>query len=436
MDRSSTNKSTSYSSPVSPQEESAFFCRFFRPLLDKLNTASNSRICPVLPDLDWLRLGVRRCLEIHSSGRAFLQSLFSQGIKAPDNAHFFATLASSRRLAIVKEVSKGVARSMPNLIDERWNDIPGIEAFDLYAGDGHFHAAACHDKRGGSDNSKVAVGHFYTLNLKTHALDHLVVADQVNRRKEHDMRALKGLDREILRQGAPKGRKVLYVWDRAGIDFRYWERMKKTAGIYFVSREKANMKLETIALRAWGAIDKINHGVLSDELMATSQGVSVRRVKYYCAVQDLEFSFITSDLTLAPGVIAHLYRVRWEIEKTFDELKNKLEEQKAWASSPEAKTMQAHFLCLTHNLMVMCEQSLEVEHNIRNEAEIKRRRERLKKDVDRLNRVGKNVPWLTIRLQQLTVRSVKFIRWLRVQLFKRGHHPPAIEILRQLYAVL
>ena len=38
--------------------------------------------------------------------------------------------------------------------------------------------------------------------------------------------------------------------------------------------------------------------------------------------------------------------------------------------------------------------------------------------------------------QRLTVRSVKFIRWLRVQLFLRPHHEPAIAALRQLYAVL
>jgi hypothetical protein len=39
-------------------------------------------------------------------------------------------------------------------------------------------------------------------------------------------------------------------------------------------------------------------------------------------------------------------------------------------------------------------------------------------------------------LQRLTVRSVKFIRWLRVQLFLQPHHQPAIAASRQLYAVL
>jgi hypothetical protein len=36
--------------------------------------------------------------------------------------------------------------------------------------------------------------------------------------------------------------KVLYIWNRAGIDFRQWFKWKEN-GIYFLSREKENMKL-------------------------------------------------------------------------------------------------------------------------------------------------------------------------------------------------
>ena len=39
-------------------------------------------------------------------------------------------------------------------------------------------------------------------------------------------------------------------------------------------------------------------------------------------------------------------------------------------------------------------------------------------------------------LQRLTVRSVKFIRWLPVQLFLQPHHEPPSAALRQLYTVL
>ena len=43
---------------------------------------------------------------------------------------------------------------------------------------------------------------------------------------------------------------------------------------------------------------------------------------------------------------------------------------------------------------------------------------------------------MDLSLYFVTVRSVKFIRWLRVQLYLQPHHEPAIAALRQLYAVL
>ena len=410
--------------------------RFFAPLLDLLPHAQCQRDCPELTDGQWLHLGVRRALEDPPSGRAFLQQLVCRGVEAPELSHFFETLKSARRLSLITELSHSLARSLPVLESDGWKCVPELAGFDLYAGDGHFHAAAAHDPRDAEDGVKYAVGHFYTLDLRSHALAHLSVADQIERKKEHDMRVLKRLSVETLRQGAAKGRKVMMVWDRAGIDFRQWHHWKHTGGLYFISREKENMKLEVIAEHTWDRADPRNQGVLADELVATSQGVSVRRVYYRCPLRGEEFSFLTSEYSLPPGVIAHLYRLRWEIEKTFDELKNKLGETKAWASSPNAKTMQAHFLCMAHNLMILCEAQLEREHGVRNEAELARRAKRLEKEEARLAQQKVALPLLVRALQRLTVRSVKFIRWLRVQLFAQPHQPPNIAALRQLYAVL
>ena len=194
-------------------------------------------------------------------------------------------------------------------------------------------------------------------------------------------------------------------------------------------RQKENMQLEPIGDNAWERADPRNAGVRADELVATSQGVSVRRVRYHCVLRSEEFSFLTSEYTLPPGVIAHLYRLRWEIEKTFDELKNKLSETKAWASAANAKTMQAHFLCLAHNLMILCEADLDRVHGVRNEAELARRAKRLEKEERRLARENVLVPLLVRTLQRLTVRSVNFIRWPRATLSpaspRTSHRRPA-----------
>ena len=435
---SSSPLSFSFSNSRSPGDPcgGGFASEFFAPLRLALAGAVHSRVCPELSDAQWLELGVRRALEERATGRGFLQHLVASGVDAPECSHFFETLKSPRRLKLVGEVSHALGRAMPVCDPALWQTLPELEGYVVLAGDGHFHAAAAHDRADAGDGVKYATGHFFSLDLRSHALAHLTVADQLARRKEHDMRALKRTTIDTLRQGARKGRKVLYIWDRAGIDFRQWHQWKQVSGIYFLSREKEGMALEVIGQKQWDQADPRNAGVLADEMVATSQGVSVRRVRYRCPVRGEEFSYLSSEQTLPPGLIAHLYRLRWEIEKVFDELKNKLGEKKAWASSAEAKAMQAHFLCMAHNLMVLCEAKLDRDHGVRNEAELKRRAARMEKEHERLAKTGTVLPMLLRAFQRLTVRSVKFIRWLRVQLFERPHHPPAIAALRQLYAVL
>ena len=166
-------------------------------------------------------------------GRAFLQHLALGGADAPAHSHFFETLKSTRRLALVAEVSNGLAGGLPALPGDWWGCVPELANFDVYAGDGHFHAAAAHDPRDAQDGCKDAAGHFFSLNLRSHALAHLTVADQAARRKEHEMRALKRLSITSRRQCAANGRKVFYMWDRAGIDFQQWHRWKKGAESIF-----------------------------------------------------------------------------------------------------------------------------------------------------------------------------------------------------------
>ena len=113
-----------------------------------------------------------------------------------------------------------------------------MSKFDRYAGDGHWHGAAAHDPI--RDRHKCPTGHFFALNLRTHTLSHLAGADQEARKQEHDMRALKRQTLDQLRQGARKGRKVLYAWDSACSDYEQWDYWKKRGGIYFITRIKEN----------------------------------------------------------------------------------------------------------------------------------------------------------------------------------------------------
>jgi hypothetical protein len=327
--------------------------------------------------------------------------------------------------------------------------LPGLKDFDVYAGDGHWHEHATHDPRKprsvrdssggttGTTESHYAVGHLYGLNLRTGALIHLTAGDEVARRKEHDMRALKRLAIDSLRQGARKGRKVLWVWDKACIDFRQWYRWKQGAGIYFLSRLKENMILpEEAAEQPWDQTDPINAGVERDALGGSACGMMLRWVRYRDPISGRVFDFVTNLLDVPPGVIAQLYRMRWDIEKVFDDVKNKQSEKKAWATSAVAKTMQAQLICLAHNLMRLCERWLAAETGIVNEAEIKRRDKRVADLGNVLAKRGQSlpIPWLlTLRFTQI---AVKLMRWLRVYLFEKTCLSTALAALRRAYASL
>lgn len=369
------------------------------------------------------------------SGRAFLQKLSDSGRSELKRSHFFETLKSKRRLKLCREVSTSLYENirMNNRQDDPFAQFAELDGYDIHAGDGHYHAAAVHDVR--KNEKKYPTQHFYSVDLRTHALKHLTLADTSgSRKREHDTRALKRLDIETLRQSAPKGRKVLYVWDRAGIDFFQWFKWKHIGGIYFISREKKNMDLMVMGDMGYDKKDPINAGVQSYQLVGCSAGVTMRRVVYKCPISGDRYCFVTSLGTVPPGLIAYLYKTRWDIEKIFDQVKNKLAEKKAWATSSTAKKMQAQFVCMAHNLMLLFESCLEKE-GVVNDVENIRRVKRLEKTIARNNISREKLPTFLKQPKRATQRSVKFIRWLRNHLYANSSWREALGPLKRIYAV-
>ena len=412
--------------------------RFFTPALGLLADCTHRRHCPELSDSEWLRLGVDRCLQPQSSGRGFLQMLASRapGL-CPDNSHFFESLKSQRRLSLCAELNARLCSHARQMLPDALAAFPCLAGFDVHAGDGHSHAHAVHDPAD-SKGDKHAVGHLYSRNLRSGTLSHLTVNDQKARKKEHDMRALKRQTIDTLRQGAGKGRKVLYVWDRAGIDFNQWHKWKQGSGIYMLSRCKANMALIKCGDLPFDRDDPVNAGVQADELVGSATGgVLMRRVRFLDVLTGITYEYLTNLLesSVAPGVIAHLYKMRWNIEKSFDEVKNKLGEKKAWATSATAKSMQAQFICLSVNLLHLIEHELG-QAGIHNVPEEKRRAQRLdqaKKQAASQNNV---LPKTMIMMQQLTQHSAKLIRWVAAQLWLNVPWKQACAALMALYAKL
>jgi hypothetical protein len=139
--------------------------------------------------------------------------------------------------------------------------------------------------------------------------------------------------------------------------------------------------------------------------------------------------------TIPPGVVALLYKSRRDVEKVFDEFKNKLGETKSWASSPTAKTNQARLLCLTRNLMTLMEERISGEENIRNVTEIKRKAKTLaRRDEQSKRDARRGLTILQQSIQRLTQRSVKFIRWSKNHLDSKRSWEHALARLVKIYA--
>ena len=418
---------------------------FFAPLFVASEGNPWSRRCPVMSDDEWMKLGALRVLELETSGRGFVQAMRDGGHQSLAVSSMFENLASPRRLKNARWSAVALRKHMDRqrVACDPLAAYRCLDNFAIFAGDGHYHEKATHDlARLGHET---ATQHFYALDLRTHSLRHITAAstgpeidkDGVTsiRKREHDMHALKRLGPEHMRLGTPTGRKVLHVWDRAAIDFPLWAKWKATSGIYFISRTKDHLVLTKQDDLPFDVKDPMNAGIESDHLVSSGKGLPIRLITYVCPATGERYQFLTSENTLPPGIIAYLYKMRWDIEKVFDEVKIKCRENKSWGSSPETKEAQAQFICIAHNLMVLLEDRLATEHRIANEREAARKKKRADACRSVAEKSQRIIAPMYQHITRMSQRCVPFIRWLRNHLRSHGLWNQSLAALRRAYAV-
>lgn len=405
---------------------------FFKPMQEALATCDGTRNCPEFTDGDFLRTGVGRCLEDVRSGRDWIQRA-GRVFKLPVTVdRFFKSLRSDRRLTLIKNVNNNVrslANSMAGVADDPFAEHLELGSFAIYAADGHFHGTSAHEEK--LYGKKRPVGHFFAMNLRTQTMHHLDVS-RPERKREHDIKALKRLEANALRMGETQGRRVIMAYDPAIYDFEQWYKWKQSKGIYTVTRKKKNTELLYCGQNEFDRTDPRNAGVVSDKVGAPNNSYMLREIVYIDPPTGNEYVFLTNEMTLPPGLITFIYKKRWDIEKVFDQFKNKLMERKAWAKSKTAKCIQANFMALTHNLMLMVERKAETEEGIVDEKIEAKRRKRIVEDLERIKAAGRKENPLVTRTYKAVQRSLQFIRWLRDELTNKSSWRKAIEELRPL----
>jgi hypothetical protein len=380
----------------------------------------HSRSCIVLTDELFVRSGVARVLEVVQSGREWVQNIQQHTKVALSASDYFAQLESSRRLAYLEAVGVALQQTQLKALrakTDRLASIHELDGFEIWAADGHEIEHACHDKRKKfSDGTEryLGINQIFAQDLRTAWVRPLAICDG----KEHEIKALKAQSFKALRQPAARG--TLLIYDCALIDTAWWLKLKEESQICVISRCKESMRPVHELPRVWDRTDPRNAGVLADEIIGLNNLGQLRRVRYQDPETHEIHTFLTSEYTLPPGIIALLFRLRWDIEKSFDEFENKLAEKKAWATSKTAKTIQSHFTALAYNLLLLALNDLENQHQLRDtkvEEKYERWMERRQAVAEQLART---VNSLVQSVRRISEHSLQILRWLRHHLRARS----------------
>ncbi len=407
---------------------------YFAPVVRAFCRSKKTRNCSSYEDFQHVQHGVGRVVKYAKNGRDWVQTVVFVHLFYLSVSNYFAALKSKRRTAMVLEVGHDVRLQTDAQVFENQHFDPLAEHdelanFEVYASDGHTHKASCHEKE--LYGKKRPVTHIYSLNLRSHSMACIdLCVPPIYKKKEHEIITLKRVGGTALRMGTQKGKKVIQVYDPAVIDYLQWYKWKQAYGLYILTREKSNSALLVVGIKEWDRSDPRNRGVLSDELVGPSSGATMRRIKYRDNVLGTIYTYLTNELTLPPGLLAFLYKLRWDDEKVFDMIKNKFEEKKAWASSKEAKRQQAAFITMAHNLTLMLERKIAMEENITDKKVIKKREARKKEAIRKANKANRKPNILVINCQRATQRSFEFIRWLRLCLNYTTSWSEAMKSLR------
>lgn len=395
---------------------------FFKDLINIYPVSERAYNCTSISDLEYAKLGVLRCISHAKTGQEFLQHHADQGQADINPGHFFKALKSARRLANVTSLNSLLLPVMRERCDDPFADFEELKDFDIYAADGHYQHAAAHDpKRGKEGGQTIATAHFFRLDLRCHHLGYIALGEpDAGKKKTHDVPVIKRATTETLRNGAENGRKVIYAWDKACIDYRLWHRLKHNSGIYFLTVEKSNSAAEVLSSNMIDPADPRNEGICGDHLVGTSNGVTLRRIDYTDPRDGTRYTYLTNEMNLPAHQLVIIYKCRWDIEKAFGELKGKMEERKSWASGPEAKRAHGQFECLAHNLTLLAEREMK-QLGYEDKVEIKKG---ILRGKTRRNREGKPMSeasnFIGKAVVRATQRTVRFIRWLRGHIYSEA----------------
>ncbi len=315
------------------------------------------RSCPELSDIDFVRLGLMRCISVVDSGRHFLQNTDDIHDELIPTSTYFNSLKSARRANMLEALEKQSYQLHCKTLQEEGIDylkaLPELDGFIVEAADGHFIDHACHTEK--NNKGKVyAAGFIYALNLRNGLLSPICTVTNGTRRS-HEIPVLRN---QLEKNNKKKlsGQKNLYIYDKAVTDYDWWN-SQKSQGNYMVSVLKENSSATLVEAIPFDNCDVVNTGVEGYDVYKTDNGIRFSVVTYQDPETQQLYQFIsTLPLSINPGAIAILYFKRWTIEKAFNNSKSDFKERKAWSSDGYSLKNQMRLTAMSYNFMRVFEE--------------------------------------------------------------------------------
>ena len=315
------------------------------------------RSCPGMSDVNFIRLGLLRCISAVDSGRHFLQTTEEvQGELLPHST-YFKSLKSSRRAAMLEALEqqsyKIHCEHLATFGIDYLKAFPELDEYTIEAADGHFIDHACHTPKG--DNQKAyAAGFIYAMSLRNGLLRPLCCITNGTKR-HHEIPVLRNHIDHQNRQHSQQ-EKDLTVYDKAVTDYSWWEKQKSHQN-YMISVLKKNSVATWVESIPFDNNNPVNTGV-EDYSLYENQGVRFNVVHYRDPETQKLHRFVTTlPESFNPGIIAILYYKRWTIEKAYNNSKSNLKEKKAWSSAVKSLNNQMRLTAMTYNLMRVFEET-------------------------------------------------------------------------------
>ena len=155
---------------------------------------------------------------------------------------------------------------------------------------------------------------------------------------------------------------TIYVFDKGYNDYKAFKKFSENQ-TGFVTRIKDNAVYKSIAQNE--IEDHIHSGVLEDEIIEISvkdgnstNKLKLRKIRFYDRELKREFEFLTNLFEMRPDLVAAIYKLRWQIELLFKQMKQNFPLKYFLGDNENAIKIQIYCTLIANLLMTVIQKIL------------------------------------------------------------------------------